>query len=196
MIEMTDCPQCDGTGVIPSGAVCWKCGGSGEIGREVTEAMIFERRANADPIERRKRGRPPANATKEGTMPAVQDAQPPAAIQWWTPIERNGGGIASVRFCENGKIAIAEAALSLIGKKSGDDLAVRVGCQDRNTIVFQFFSAGLNQEDYPWRLNQDRSLRSRPVEMLHSIDWQPGRYRVEFDYAKRLLIVRRGALIE
>lgn len=201
----SDCPRCSGSGDV-KGEWCWKCNGTGEIEIEDTKPSRIEELADDIEIERiakamgtivpKKRGRPFGSTNKpkekENAVPEVSNAQP----SWWTPIPRTGAGVATVRFIKNGKISISLSALRLIGLSRQNKGRFRIGNMGRDTIIIQAFNPDDPKQfvsDFPWELNADLSLRTRPIEMLDAIGWDRDvRYRAVPDLENKTLTIERN----
>jgi len=148
--------------------------------------------AIADEPQRR-RGRPPGSTNKPKEMTvndSTPNVSPETSITWWVPVVRSGGREPVVRIDSNGKISISKSVFDLLGFDPHENNRFRMGSSSTNALVIQFAQdPDPSPKDYPWRLNRDRSVWTRPVEKLAEIKLPAGRYWVKTDMGRRLLVV-------
>lgn len=188
MVEV-NCPSCHGDGVTGTARLaCWKCQGTGVIRR--TADHLSDALESTAPVPKR-RGRPVGskNQTTEVDMSeTVEKTQD--SIVWWLPVIRSGGREPIVRISDDGKVSISIAVFSLLGIDPKEVRRFRMGNDANNTLVIQFApSKDAPESAYPWRMNRDRSIWTRPVEHLNQIQLTAGRYRAKVDAGRRLIIV-------
>lgn len=185
-----DCPSCHGEGTTGTAKLtCWKCQGSGVVRVKPDHARPM---LDEEPKTPRRLGRPVGskNKPKEIVVSEPVESKPQPSITWWTPIVRSGGADPIVRITNDGKISLTLAVFRLLGIDPKDVNRFRMGASADNALVIQFAPAGSTSADtYPWRLNRDRSVWTRPIEHLQQIQMAAGRYRVKIDAERRLVIV-------
>ena len=95
-----------------------------------------------------------------------------------------------IRIDARGKISIAKSCFGLLGLEPDHVTRFRMGNSSTNALIIQFAQdADPSPKDYPWRLNRDRSVWTRPVEKLAEIRLPAGRYRVKADAGRKLLVL-------
>lgn len=192
-MDEQDCPNCHGEGTTGTANLsCWKCQGTGVIR---VKGDHLRPTLDDAPKEVRRMGRPVGSKNKPKeiavSQPTENTSEPASpSIVWWTPIVRTGGREPIVRITDDGTISISRAVFGLLGIDPKERHRFRMGNSLNNTLVLQFApTADAPESAYPWRLNRDQSVYTRPVEQLQQIALAAGRYRVKVDVARRLVVV-------